>query len=330
MRTSLTRYTENLSRKTESNLHDATIDQNLAWMFSAFYKRSWTEVPDQVRARTKHMISIREAKTAREEGNIEFWKLPQVIEWASKEACSLLILQGNFVHLDMIEKVSVDLIDHLQDNKRQVFWILRVPSGSSRKSHYQNSVGETTKRILREIILQIVKGHSGFNSLGHLATLVKFMRNASSEDEWFEILGFVLEGLNEAYIIMDLGIMGADLGPMVSWPTSFARLFRTLKEQSPKAVLKVFLTICRTLPKETDLSEAVVVRAIVTKPRLGSHKSKIQLPLLQIPPDRAVQPEPALLPEPAGEAKLSTPELDELEMQHRLVIEEVPTKVPKG
>jgi hypothetical protein len=333
MRTSLTRYSANLSSKTESNLYDATIDQNLAWKFSAFCERLSAEVPDQVKTRTKDMISLREDRTENRDRNIEFWKSPQVIEWASKEDCSLLILQGNSVYLNLIEKASVDLVDYLEDNKRQVFWIFRSPYGSFRTSYRQNSAGGTTKRILRNIVVQIVKGHSGFNSLRRLATLVKLMRNASSADEWFEILGFVLEGLNEAYIVVDLGVMGADLGPTVSWPTSFARLFRTLRERSPKTILKVFLTVCRALPKETDLSEAVVVRAnfpIVTRPKLpGNHMSKIQLPLLQVPPESAVQPESTVPPEPAAEVKSSTTELDKSEVQQRLVIEEVPTKASK-
>jgi hypothetical protein len=276
------------------------------------------------------MISLREDRT---DNHIEFWKSPQVIEWASKEDCSLLILQGNSVYLNLIEKASVDLVDYLEDNKRQVFWIFRAPYGSSRTSYHQNSAGGTTKTILRNIVVQIVKGHNGFNSLRRLAILVKLMRNALSVDDWFEILGFVLEGLNEAYIVVDLGVMGANLGPMVSWPTSFARLFRTLRERSPEAVLKVFLTVCRALPEETDLSEAVVVRAnfpIVTRPKLpGNRMSKIQLPLLHDPPESAVHPESTIPPEPAAEAKPSSTELDKLEVQQRLVIEEVPTKMSK-
>jgi hypothetical protein len=324
MRTSLTRYTANISRTTESNLHDVAIDQDLAWKISAFCETSWTEVPDKVKTRMKDMISLREDRTGNR--SIEFWKSPQVIEWASKDDCSLLILQGNSVYLNLVEKASVDLVDYLECNKRQVFWIFRKPS-------HENTVGETTRRLIRNIVVQIVKRHNGFSSLKRLATLVGFMRNASSTDEWFDILGFVLEGLKEAYIVVDLGFLGADLRPMVKWPTLFPRLFRTLRERSPKVILKVFLTVCRALPKETDLSEAVVVRAnfpIVTRPKLpGNHMSKIHLPLLQVPPESAAQPESTVPPEPATEAKSSTTELDKLEVQQRLVIEEEPTKASK-
>jgi hypothetical protein len=328
MRTSLTIYTENLSGTTEINLRDVAIDQDLAWKISAFFESSWTEVPDKVKTRMKDMISLREDRT--ENRSFEFWKSPQVIEWASKDDCSLLILQGNSVYLNLIEKASVDLVDYLEDNKRQVFFF-RAPYGPFRTFYHEKST--MTERILRNIVVQIVKRHNGFSSLRRLATLAKLMRNASSADEWFEILGFVLEGLNEAYIVVDLGVMGSDLGPMVSWPTSFARLFRTLRERSPKAVLKVFLTVCRSLPKETDLSEAVVVRAnfpIVTRPKLpGNRTGKIQLPLLQVPSESAVQPESTVPSKPEPEAKPTTAELDKLEVQQRLVIEEVPTKALK-
>jgi hypothetical protein len=331
MRTSLTSYTASLSRTTENNLCDVAIDENLAWKISAFRESSWTEVPDQVRTQMKDMISLREDRT--ENRTIEFWKSPQVIEWASKDDCSLLILQGNSVYLNVIEKASVDLVDYLECNKRQVFWMFGAPVGRFTRSYYQNTVSETTRRLLRNIVVQIVKGHTGFSSLKRLATLVGLMRSASSADEWFEILGFVLEGLNEAYIVVDMGVVGADLQLMVSWPTSFARLFRTLRERSPKAVLKVFLTVCRALPKETDLSEAVVVRVnfpIVTRPKLpGNHMSQIQLPLLQVPPESAVRPESTIQPKLAAEAKPSTTELDKLEVQQRLVIEEEPTKTSK-
>jgi hypothetical protein len=331
MRTSLTSYTASLSRTTENNLYDVAIDQDLAWKISAFRESSWTEVPDQVKTQMKDMISLRKDRT--ENRTIEFWKSPQVIEWASKDDCSLLILQGNSVYLNLIEKASVDLVDYLECNKRQVFWVFGVPVGKFTRSYYQNTGGETTRRLLRNIVVQIVKGHTGFSSLKRLATLVGLMRNASSADEWFEILGFVLEGLNEAYIVVDMGVVGADLQLMVSWPTSFARLFRTLRERSPKAVLKVFLTVCRALPKETDLSEAVVVRVnfpIVTRPKLpGNHMSKILLPLLQVPPESAVRLESTIQPKLAAEAKPSTTELDKLEVQQRLVIEEVPTKTSK-
>jgi hypothetical protein len=298
-------------------LYDAIIDQALAWRILAFFEEFQFEAPDLVKTHTKDIIFMRKRAPNLPDDNLEFWKARKVIEWASKEDSALLILQGTPGYLDPIEKACLDLVNYLEDNKRQVFWIFRTP-------YYHGSFKRTADSILKNIVIQVVKGDVAFNSLRRLVTVVGLMKKASSTDEWFDILEFVLGGLNEAYVIVDLGAMRADLGLVMSWPTSFARLFRALRQRSPKTILKVFLTVCRRLPEGTDLSEALVVPVnkasfpIVTVQELSAdHTSEIQLPLLQLPPEFA------------REVKANTPEIEELDVQERLVIEKVATKASK-
>jgi hypothetical protein len=272
---------------------DIGVDQDFAWRILAFCEPSWFIDPDRAKARTKTLISLRN-DTSEKTGetrspNNQFWKDPRMLEWASKEDSSLLILQGLPMTIFLIERASVELADYLEENGRQVVWVFNA---LSRSGPEKLLIQWTSASILRQIAVQIMRKNPSFNSLGRLAAIVELMVKANSDDEWLGVISAALDGLREVYVIIDLGVLGADYGPTMSWPASFTKLFGVLRESSPKTILKVFLLLCRPMPKEVALRGTPVIPVsgmTITNVFGVKHPkqqgSNIRLPLLQVRPE---------------------------------------------
>ena len=94
----------------------------------------------------------------------------------------------------------------------------------------------------------------------------KRFQSARTEDDWFNLLGSVLEGLPQIYIIMDLEVLGKRTDDQYPIPNAFARLVDQLEQRQVRTVVKIALISYRPL----ELSELPsVFDKVITIPKKG-------------------------------------------------------------
>lgn len=76
-------------------------------------------------------------------------------------------------------------------------------------------------------------------SLKSQPLMAKQFQRATTEAEWFNLLGLVLTGMPEIYIIIDIGVLREDFANGKAWPSMFIGSIQKLLLQSPKTIVKV-------------------------------------------------------------------------------------------
>jgi hypothetical protein len=203
---------------------------------------------------------------------VVFWDSPEITDWASKEESSLLVLQGSLQTGNGRERAALELIDYLVQNGQQVVWIL------SPGVYHGVNVTELPKwggaGVLKQIVVQILRQNKCFNSLARLAKMVRLLKNASSTEEWFNVIAAALEFVSRIYMIINLADLGFKHDDAGSWPTHFLSLFDQLKENSETTLKVVILT-----PR--PLSDSISSKPIPLIRIAPSRASSSKLPLWQ-------------------------------------------------
>jgi len=261
------------------------------WQIAAFCEPSWFLDPDVVRKISQARLSLLCKRDGKFPDQVVFWDNPEITDWSSKEESSLIILQGSLQSWNDLERAALELIDYLLENGQQVVWIL------SPGIYHGVNVAELPKwggtGILKQIVVQILRQNASFNSLARLVKMVRLLENASSTEEWFNVIAAALESVSQIYIVINLADLGRKHDEAESWPSQFFGLFDKLKENS-ETILKVVILTPRLLSKSISSKSVSIVqvassRASVAKQPLWQRirnaegKSPINLPILTRP-----------------------------------------------
>jgi hypothetical protein len=189
----------------------------------------------------------------------EFWDSEEVLEWASAEKSSILLVQGDYQTTETVEQISLDLVLYLEDCSHPVVWIFNdVASGK-----YLT----TAEGILKQLAIQILKMNSRLHSATYLSFIVEHFRMASKDTDWFDVIHFVLEGMTTLCMVIDLGILGARFETASSWIEQFSDLFERLRVEN-SSILKIALLSCWPLPHSDTQSLTVDIHAKIGPPSL--------------------------------------------------------------
>lgn len=148
--------------------------------------------------------------------------------WAAAPGSSLLLVKASFPARQVLRDFAATTIDLLQKEHVPAAWIL-APRGSRSQTF---SIIHTLKELLSQVLQQIPVPMSESDA----SLLTRRVQDASSVDEWFDVLGSILGGLKQACFIIDTEAF-SDQAQVYAWSCGFTKLFDDLKgHQTPTSV----------------------------------------------------------------------------------------------
>lgn len=161
------------------------------------------------------------------------WKSQKLKDWASCSSSSFLAIKGRSLQRQELRDFALDAILLLQQLKIPVVWTL-TPLDKSASPFFPIDV-------LKQLIFQILQiNHVLLTDQSPALNAVRF-QSARTEREWFDILGSVLAGLPQIFIIIDMGASEGAAGSDVPWPKAFMELVTKVKNFCPNTAVKVLV-----------------------------------------------------------------------------------------
>ncbi|PKY02829.1 hypothetical protein P168DRAFT_346667 [Aspergillus campestris IBT 28561] len=157
-----------------------------------------------------------------------------VQRWAVDPCLSLACIQGSFTTRHILRDFASGMINLLAKQKIHVVWILPSNTSDSKKYGPIDIVKQLVSQILHQNPAMLNERCASLNAARS--------REAYSLDNWFDILGSVLVGVNRIYIVVDLEVLG---GNDHKWSDRFIRLFDELQRRQVPTVVKPILLSCR-------------------------------------------------------------------------------------
>lgn len=159
-----------------------------------------------------------------------FQNMPQLLAWGSATESSQLAVCGGFSHRQTIRDFAVNAIDLIMEAQIPVVWALHLP-----QSQGEFTSGDVIKYLISQVLR---KNHTLLNERSLSLNAARF-QSATSTEEWFSLLGAVLEGLPQAYFIIDLEFLGQENEDGSAWSQLFVQLFEGLRQRGTRTILKV-------------------------------------------------------------------------------------------
>jgi hypothetical protein len=253
------------------------------WKILAFCEPSWFIDSEAVKKISKARLLLQARSGTPIHATKSFYDDPQMVEWASTGCSSLIIFEGSFQTLNVLEQISVELIDHFSENHQKVAWILNP--GTYHGINVTELPGWGISGMLKQIAVEIIRHNVSFESLDHLAMLHGIFHNASSSQDWFKVIENTLKSCTLMYLVMNVGVLGSKSAEADCLPGLFLKLFETLAASSETA-LKVMLLNPRPFMTQDVALKVPIIR--IPKPKVThlaesyqrNAESSIKLPIL--------------------------------------------------
>lgn len=158
-----------------------------------------------------------------------------VQRWAVDPRSSLGCIQGSFKTRHILRDFAASMINMLVKENIQAVWVLPSNASDSKKYGSMDIVKQLVSQILHQNPVMLNERCAFLNAARH--------REASSLDDWFDILGSVLVGVKRIYIIVDLEVLGGNVHDH-KWSDRFIRLFDELERRQIPAIVKTILLSC--------------------------------------------------------------------------------------
>ncbi|RAL14097.1 uncharacterized protein BO97DRAFT_469372 [Aspergillus homomorphus CBS 101889] len=212
---------------------------------------------------TLHYYSSMRNIRRRREGNslaTQLRKSRQLRDWVAQSGSSQLVVKGSFRSRHVLRDFAADMIDLLHAEKRLVAWVLQYNSGKS------EGVFEIVD-VVKQLVRQVVQQNSGIVTERGASLTARRVQNASSVDDWFSLLGSVLNGVREVYLLLDTAAF-SDPAQEYQWSLRFDELFNELRERRiPSTLRVVFINYRQTMSRRLQASPATVID--VNSPQVG-------------------------------------------------------------
>jgi len=171
-----------------------------------------------------------------------FWLDPRMKDWNQCTTSSLVMINGTRKTRFHVKDFCADSIKLLRDSHRPVIWALKTiaPQESTETQEEQVS----TIEILKCLIAQAIQANASIHTDSALAPRLHAYLAANTEEDWFNILASVLQGIPLLYIIIDVELLHPSLATLTedfSWPAAFMSIFSGLEQRNVNTVLKVTL-----------------------------------------------------------------------------------------
>ncbi|KAF2112710.1 hypothetical protein BDV96DRAFT_156385 [Lophiotrema nucula] len=162
--------------------------------------------------------------------SVVFQQCPQLQMWASETKSAEVAICGGFASRRVIRDFAADIIDLILEARLPTLWALDLPDMEIRYS---------PEDIVRYLVSQVLrKNHTLLNEKSGALSAARY-QSASSVEDWFALLGSVLEGMPQVYFIVDMEFLQKSVGGELSWVLLFRHLFECLKARSLATAVKV-------------------------------------------------------------------------------------------
>lgn len=197
---------------------------------------------------------------------------PQLQTWASKRQSSLFIIQGNSAARTLSRDLTVSVAESIKLNNMPVVWALSPQDtlSSEQKLKMPSSID-----VLKHLVLQILRlNHTLLNERSAALNAARY-KSATSESEWFELLGSAIAGLSQLYIVVDVEVIGLDCENTSIWPKRFNAMFEALMARNISSTVKVVLTSYRSHISVVEPSNFADGGILHLKGKRGQNASRV-------------------------------------------------------
>lgn len=166
-----------------------------------------------------------------------FWLGPKLQAWASAKSSSLIMVRGTFQNRFGMKDFCVDFIGILREAEIPVLWALK-------SSYKDTDAVPSMVDLLKHLVCQALRLNVALQTESFLGPSCAAFRRAMTEDDWFNLLGSVLAGLPQIYIVIDVEMLSSLFPPLTkdfSLPLAFLGLFQKLSDRGVKTRVKVIL-----------------------------------------------------------------------------------------
>jgi hypothetical protein len=161
------------------------------------------------------------------------------------------MIHGTHKFRFQIKDFCANSISVLQDSGIPVIWAMKTleqegirNTGPIEMTKKGSGGKVSTIEILKYLVSQAIRVNKSIHTDAALAPRLKAYLNTTTEQEWFNILASILQGIPLLYIIIDIEVLDSSTvepSSPFSWPSSFLKIFKELKERSINTVIKVAL-----------------------------------------------------------------------------------------
>ncbi|KAI1300901.1 hypothetical protein F5Y03DRAFT_408095 [Xylaria venustula] len=192
-------------------------------------------------------------------------------EWGEKRISTQILVQGCFKTRHAIRDFAASTIDLIQEAKVPVVWALD-PRVEVLPDHQFN-----TSDVLKYLANQVLQiNHSAFIER-HASISSASFHSAVKETEWLELIGSMLQDMNQLYFIVDLDLVERGGGTATKWLGHFAKLSDDLKLRNIRTIVKVAFICTSKCAVETVPPETKSIRLDTTiSGRIKGHTRKVK------------------------------------------------------
>ena len=136
---------------------------------------------------------------------------------------------------DQAKVFGIDLIEAVRSASIPILWVL--------PNTFQSDSGSITLiDVLKSLVQQAIRINPNFRTENVCALSCSRIQSAVQEADWFNILGSVMEGLPQVYVVFDLGTVGQSnlaSSNKFSWPLAFLSLIQNLNARGSMTIVKL-------------------------------------------------------------------------------------------
>jgi hypothetical protein len=211
--------------------------------------------PHESREKSKALQAVSKGPKARRSDTVSddfFWHALQ--PWAASDGFAMVVLEGSFALRGRMELIAIKTTELIGAKPVPLAWALNVPP--KRVPNEEVAKSYNAQDILAQLCLQLFHQNPRLHQKNELRRCLSMLESATSEPDWFDILLRFIDGLDQVFIVVDLGSM-ATSNPEA--PTSWPRAFASISQKLSGCIVKVVLFTYRhvTLP---GLPQVNVVR----------------------------------------------------------------------
>lgn len=154
--------------------------------------------------------------------------------WASSNISSVIVVNGAFRNRYEARDFCANAIGLVRTAGIPVIWALNSKFTDTHKDLL-------ILDVLKQLVLQALQINQTILTEQSIALAAHRFQSATTEQEWFNLLGSVLDGFPLIYIIIDVEVLGRRDNEELSWPSIFLEVFREMKRRGSSSVVAVAL-----------------------------------------------------------------------------------------
>ena len=144
------------------------------------------------------------------------------------------MIRGNFATRHEAKDSAADIVGLLRKTNMPTAWVLNASCEAS-------SAEPTAIDVLKQIVLQVLKINWTLLDERSLSLNGAKFQSATSESDWFDLLGSALTGLPSLHLVIDTEVVKSRLPYDFSWPAAFHKLSDDLSARCIATPIKVIL-----------------------------------------------------------------------------------------